>query len=202
MAFITLRPVHGVNHLGARRKVNDFIVGKINNLTDDSDPTAFGIARRSRRRAACVDDTQLDRVTAGQAIVVSSVNSAANGVLALTQTTSNSMVAGGLAPFKGQPGLTDDTGAADGAATAVGTNLAVQGEPPASSGTSVTTAGSPPESGGQFNLQPDGTWRRWRDLPGRMDIRLWLMGRIVAVAVYCVGLSGSCRSRAIPPQRL
>ena len=89
-----------------------------------------------------LSDGQLDRVTAGEAIVVSSVNGAATGVLALTQTTSNSMVAGGLAPFKGQSGLTDDTGAADGAVTAVGTNLALQGEPPASSATSVTTGGS------------------------------------------------------------
>jgi hypothetical protein len=89
-----------------------------------------------------LSDGQLDRVTAGEAIVVSSVNGAATGVLALTQTTSNSMVAGGLAPFKGQPGLTDDAGAADGAVTAVGTNLALQGEPPTSSSTSVTTGGS------------------------------------------------------------
>jgi hypothetical protein len=89
-----------------------------------------------------LSDSQLDGVTAGEAIVVSSVNAQANGVLALTQTGSNSIVAGGLAPFKGQPGLTDDAGAADGSATAVGTNLAVQGDPPASSGTSVTTGGS------------------------------------------------------------
>lgn len=89
-----------------------------------------------------LSDGQLDRVTAGEAIVVSSVNGTANGVLALTQTTSNSMVAGGLAPFKGQPGLTDDAGAADGAVTAVGTNLAANGEPSAASGTSVTTGGS------------------------------------------------------------
>jgi hypothetical protein len=40
------------------------------------------------------------------------------------------------------PGLTDDGGAADGSSVAVGTNLAIQGDPPASSGTSVTTSGS------------------------------------------------------------
>jgi hypothetical protein len=85
---------------------------------------------------------QLDSVTAGGAIVISSVNAQAAGVLALTNTTSNSVVAGGVAPFKGQPGLTDSAGAADGTATAVGTNLGIQGEPPPSSGTSVATAGA------------------------------------------------------------
>jgi hypothetical protein len=89
-----------------------------------------------------LSDGQLDRLTAGEAVVVSSTNGQANGVLAVTQTTSTSIVAGGLAPYAGQPGLTNDAGAADGTATAVGTNLAAQGDPPASSGTSVTTGGS------------------------------------------------------------
>lgn len=89
-----------------------------------------------------LSDAQLDRVTAGEATVMSSTNAQANGVFALTQTGSNSIVAGGVAPYAGQPGLTDDAGASDGTATAVGTNLAVQGAPPASSGTSVTTGGS------------------------------------------------------------
>jgi hypothetical protein len=40
------------------------------------------------------------------------------------------------------PGLTDDAGAADGSSVAVGTNFAVQGAPPASSGTSAVTGGS------------------------------------------------------------
>jgi hypothetical protein len=89
-----------------------------------------------------LSDAQLDRVTAAEAVVISSANGAANGVLAMTQTATNSIAVGGLAPFKGQPGLTDDVGATDGTATAVGTNLAVQGDPPASSTTSVTTGGS------------------------------------------------------------
>ncbi len=84
---------------------------------------------------------QLDRITAGAATVVSSTDAQAAGVLALVNTTSNSVVTGAVSPFKGQPGLTNTTGAADGTAVAVGTNLALQGEPPPSSSTSVTTAG-------------------------------------------------------------
>ena len=89
-----------------------------------------------------LSDSQLDRVTAGEAVVTSSTDGQANGVVALTQTTANSIVAGGLAPYRGQPGLTDDAGAADGTTTAVVTNIALQGEPPASSSTAVTTGGS------------------------------------------------------------
>jgi hypothetical protein len=89
-----------------------------------------------------LSNDQLDRVTAGAATVASSVNAQALGALALTTTTSNSIVAGGIAPYPGQPGLTDDTGAADGTAVAVGTNVGLQGEPPPSSSTSVTTSGS------------------------------------------------------------
>lgn len=84
---------------------------------------------------------QLDRVTAGAAAVTSSTDAQAAGVLALTNTTSNSVVAGGTSPFKGQPGLTDTAGLTVGTAVAVGTNLGLQGEPPPSSATNVTTAG-------------------------------------------------------------
>jgi hypothetical protein len=85
---------------------------------------------------------QLDRITAGAAVVVSSTDAQAAGVLALVNTTSNSLVAGGTSPFKGQPGLTNTAGAADGTAVAVGTNVGLQGQPPPSSSTSVTTAGA------------------------------------------------------------
>jgi len=85
---------------------------------------------------------QLDRITAGAAIVTSSTDAQAAGVLALASVASNSVVAGGTAPFKSQPGLTNSAGAADGTAVAVGTNLGQQNQPPPSSGTSVTTAGA------------------------------------------------------------
>lgn len=84
---------------------------------------------------------ELDRITAGAAVVAASTDAQAAGVLALVSTTSNTVVAGGVSPFKGQPGLTNTAGIADGTAVAVGTNLGVQGEPPPSSATSVKTAG-------------------------------------------------------------
>jgi hypothetical protein len=85
---------------------------------------------------------QLDRITAGAATVASSTDAQAAGVVALLNTTSNSVVAGGVSPFRGQPGLTNTAGAADGTAVAVGSNLSLQGEPPPSSTTSVMTAGA------------------------------------------------------------
>ncbi len=85
---------------------------------------------------------QLDRVTAGAASVAGSADAQGAGVFTLTSTTSNSVVAGGTSPFKGQPGLTDTAGLTVGTAVAVGTNLGLQGEPPPSSATSVTTAGA------------------------------------------------------------
>jgi hypothetical protein len=87
-------------------------------------------------------NSQLDSVTAGAAAVASSTDAQAVGVFTIANTTSNSVVAGGTAPFKGQPGLTDTAGLTTGTAVAVGTNLGLQGEPPPSSTTSVTTAGA------------------------------------------------------------
>jgi hypothetical protein len=87
-------------------------------------------------------DGQMDHVTAGGAIVISSADAQAAGVFNLANTTSNSFVAGGVSPYPGQPGLSTNAGAADGTALAVGTNLGVQGEPPTSSGTNVSTAGA------------------------------------------------------------
>lgn len=98
---------------------------------------------------------QLDRITAGAAVVTSSTNAQATGDFALVNTTSNSLVTGGVSPFKGQPGLTDTTGAADGTAVAVGTNLGLKGGVPPSSSASVTTAG-----GAQGNLVIQSTFNR------------------------------------------
>jgi len=113
--------------------------------------SAFGMAAASTMLCGAIGalaggpmvltNGQLDRITAGAPTVVSSTDAQAAGVLALVNTTSNSVVAGGTSPFKGQPGLTNTAGAADGTAVAVGTNLGLQGEPPPSSSTSVTTAG-------------------------------------------------------------
>ena len=86
-------------------------------------------------------NNQLDRITAGGAAVSSSATSQAAGVLALTGTTVNSMVAGGTSP-NAQPGFATTAGAADGTSVAVGTNIGVQNAPPPSSSTSVTTSGT------------------------------------------------------------
>ncbi|HEX5232474.1 MAG TPA: hypothetical protein VFW56_09570 [Bradyrhizobium sp.] len=83
---------------------------------------------------------QLDRVTAGAATVISSVDAQAAGAFALTNTTANSLVTSGT-PYPKQPELQNSTAVADGTATAVGTNLGITGAPPPSSGTSVVTAG-------------------------------------------------------------
>jgi hypothetical protein len=85
---------------------------------------------------------QLDRITAGAASVTGSSDAQAAGVFALVNTTNNSTVTGGTAPFKGQPGLTNTGGATVGTALAVGTNLGLQNEPPPGSNTSVTTGGT------------------------------------------------------------
>lgn len=86
-------------------------------------------------------DGQLDRITAGGGIVVSTTDAAAFGVVGLTATTSNSVVGQGVSPYPGQPQLGVTAGAADGTALAVGTNLGRTGQPPSSSATNVQTAG-------------------------------------------------------------
>jgi hypothetical protein len=86
-------------------------------------------------------NNQLDRVTAGGAVVSSSADSQASGVLSLTATGGNSLVTSSPL-FAQQPGFNASAGAVDGTALAVGSNLAVQGKPPPSSSTSVTTGGS------------------------------------------------------------
>lgn len=113
--------------------------------------SAFGMAAASTMLCGAISalaggpmvltNGQLDSVTAGAAAVISSTDAQAAGVVALVNTTSNSVVTGAVSPFRGQPGLTNTTGAADGTAVAVGTNLGLQGEPPPSSATAVTTAG-------------------------------------------------------------
>jgi hypothetical protein len=103
---------------------------------------AVGAAAAHAGNAVRLTNRQLDRITAGAANVFSSTDAQALGVIALTGTTANSVVAGGTVPYPGQPGLVDTAGAADGTALAVGTNLGLQGEPAPSSGTAVTTGGT------------------------------------------------------------
>ena len=86
-------------------------------------------------------DRELDGVTAGGGIVLSTTDAQAVGVVGLTSTTSNSVVGQGPSPYPGQPQLGVTAGAADGTALAVGTNLGRTGQPPSSSSTNVATAG-------------------------------------------------------------
>lgn len=87
-------------------------------------------------------NSQLESVTAGAATVASSTDAQAAGVVALVNTTTNSTVTGGTAPYAGQPGLTNTVGATVGTALAVGTNLGQAGEPTPSSSTAVMTGGA------------------------------------------------------------
>ena len=89
---------------------------------------------------ATLTDRQLDRVTAG-AILGGSSDAQAAGVFALTGTTSNSFLTRDASQFPGQPGLAATGGVSEGTAVSLGTNLGVQGEPPASGTTSVVTGG-------------------------------------------------------------
>ena len=87
-----------------------------------------------------LSDSQLDRVTAGAgAYVIGSSDAAALGVLAITQTGSNTMVVSGASPNPEQPGFATAGGAVVDTALAQGSNLGQQGAPPASSTTAVTT---------------------------------------------------------------
>ncbi len=106
---------------------------------------AFGLAAPSVTWAGTpveLSNSQLDHITAGGAIVISSADAAATGVLTLTGTNVNSIVAGGQSAYPQQPAFTNDAGASDGTAVSVGSNLSQQNAPPASSGTAVNTAGA------------------------------------------------------------
>jgi hypothetical protein len=102
---------------------------------------ALGGAAGARAAPNTLTDVQLDHVTAGAAAVMSSVDAAAMGALALAGTTSGSVVVPEPSPYPGNPGLGPAGGATDGTATAVGSNVGLSGEPPPSSTTNVQTAG-------------------------------------------------------------
>ena len=85
-------------------------------------------------------DGQLDGVTAG-ATVMSSVDAAAIGALALTGTQSNSFATRQPSEFPGQPELSSSAGATEGTAVAVGTNVGVPNGGPTGASTNVQTGG-------------------------------------------------------------
>jgi len=102
----------------------------------------YGMASATAGGPTTLTDQQLDRVTAGGAIVVAITDAQAAGALTLTSTTANSVIFPSPSPYPGQPGLAPTGAAADGTSLAVGTNLGLQGEPPPSSTTAVSTAGA------------------------------------------------------------
>jgi len=86
---------------------------------------------------------QLDSVTAGNAATVGGTADAqSTGALSIATTSGNSFVVQGASPYPGQPEFGPTGGMNVGTALAVGSNLAMQGLPPPSSGTSVTTGGA------------------------------------------------------------
>ena len=84
---------------------------------------------------------QLDRITAGGPVVGVSTGALATGNFSLVGTTT-AAVATGSAPYQQQPGLSNTVGAAEGTATAVGTNIGIAGVSSPSAATSVITGGT------------------------------------------------------------
>jgi len=87
-------------------------------------------------------DRELDSITAGAATVVGSSDAAAQGALAITATSGNSIVVPEAPPNPDNPGLHNTGGLTDATALAVGANVTDLGAPPPSASTSVTTAGA------------------------------------------------------------
>lgn len=85
---------------------------------------------------------QLDRVTAGGPVVGVATGALATGNFSLVGTSSAAVLTGNVA-YQGQPGLSNTVGAADGTATAVGTNMGISGAASPSAATSVITGGTP-----------------------------------------------------------
>jgi hypothetical protein len=85
---------------------------------------------------------QLDRVTAGGPLVGASTGALATGNFSFVGTSTAAVMTGN-APYQQQPGLSNTVGAADGTATAVGTNIGIPGAATPSAATSVITGGNP-----------------------------------------------------------
>ena len=84
---------------------------------------------------------QLDHITAGGAGTIGSADASAAGVLAFTQTQTQSLATLGPSPVAGNP-FNPTAAYTAGSALAAGSNLGLQGGPPASSSTAVNTAGA------------------------------------------------------------
>jgi hypothetical protein len=93
---------------------------------------------------------QLDRVTAGGPLVGASTGALATGNFSFVGTTTAAVLTGST-PYPQQPGLSNTVGAADGTATAVGTNMGIAGVSSPSAATSVITGGTLDGTSGMSN---------------------------------------------------
>jgi hypothetical protein len=85
-------------------------------------------------------DGQLDGVTAGGALVFSTADAQAAGLITMASTGANSVI--GSNPGV-ELGFGSESGIASGTAVSLASNGAAKGAPPATSGTNVTTGGAP-----------------------------------------------------------
>jgi hypothetical protein len=85
-------------------------------------------------------DGQLDRVTAGGALVFSTVDAQATGLITQASAGANSAFGSNSGV---QDGFGSEAGVASGTAVSLGSNGQAKGGPPATSSTAVTTGGVP-----------------------------------------------------------
>jgi hypothetical protein len=85
-------------------------------------------------------DGQLDRVTAGGALVFSTADAQATGLITQASAGANSAFGSNTGV---QDGFGSEAGVTSGTAVSLGSNGAAKGGPPATSSTSVTTGGVP-----------------------------------------------------------
>jgi hypothetical protein len=90
--------------------------------------------------AVALGDGQLDRVTAGGALVFSTADAQATGLITQASAGANSAFGSNLGV---QDGFGSEAGVASGTAVSLGSSGQAKGGPPATSSTAVTTGGAP-----------------------------------------------------------
>jgi hypothetical protein len=87
-----------------------------------------------------LSDGQLDRVTSGGALVFSTADAQATGLIVQASSGANSAFGSNTGV---QDGFGSESGVASGTAVSLGSNGQAKGSPPATSSTAVTTGGAP-----------------------------------------------------------
>lgn len=100
----------------------------------------FATATAHAGAVKLLTDGQLDGVTAGGALVFSTADAQAAGLITMASTGANSVI--GSNPGV-EFGFGSESGIASGTAVSLASNGAAKGAPPATSGTNVTTGGAP-----------------------------------------------------------